>query len=102
MKLLKKGRVEEAKAYSEFRQAFGKRISEFPLVAAQIEEMERRSRETTATAFHLYCEFHRKDRAKQTKRQQFALRELIMLQKIGAAWDATDVIRSAMSAFWSR
>ncbi len=33
------------------------------------------------------------------KKRQFAIRELIMLQKIAASWDCTDVIRLAMSLF---
>lgn len=33
------------------------------------------------------------------KIKRFAIRELIMLQKITAAWDTTDVIRTGMSIF---
>jgi hypothetical protein len=40
-----------------------------------------------------------KDELETARKKQFDIRELIMLQKITASWDATDVIRAAMSIF---
>ena len=99
----------EAKQYSEFRQAFGLPVARFPLAALQIQEMENSAQRTTAGAFRLYRDFLdlpgglqgglNTDEPEEQKRRRFEIRELIMLQKIAAAWDAVDVIRSAMSIF---
>lgn len=95
----------EAKKYSEFRQAFGVTIGMFPMVKRQIEEIEKFAKRTAAGAFRLYREFlslEGSDSSKDTaemKKQRFAVRELIMLQKITASMDSTDVIRKAMSIF---
>jgi len=101
--------VREAKKYAEFRQAFGLPIGQFPLVIGQIRTMERISQGTTAGAFKLYRDFLNlpgglrgglpADETLAQRQQRFAVRELIMLQKITAAWDCTDVIRQAMSIF---
>ncbi len=101
--------VREAKKYSEFREAFGMKISGFPMLAGQIERMERSARRTTAGAFRLYREFLNlggemkggivTDEPEAMKKKRFDVRELIMLQKITASWDSTDVIRAAMSVF---
>ena len=101
--------VREAKQYSEFRSAFGMTIGRFPMLAGQIRKMELAARRSTAGAFKLYEEFLRlknglrggivTDESEADKRRRFAVRELIMLQKITASWDATDISRSAMSIF---
>jgi alkylation response protein AidB-like acyl-CoA dehydrogenase len=97
--------VREAKKYSEFRDAFGVKIGGFPMVKGQIAEIEKFAKRTTAGAFKLYRDFLAQegtDSAKDThemKRKRFAVRELIMLQKITASMDSTDVIRKAMSIF---
>jgi len=97
--------VREAKKYSEFRDAFGVKIGMFPMVKGQIAEVEKFSKRTTAGAFRLYRDFLSQegtDSSKDTpemKRKRFAVRELIMMQKITASMDSTDVIRKAMSIF---
>ncbi len=101
--------VREARRYAEFRDAFGVRVGQFPMVMGQLRSMETSARRTTAAAFKLYSEFLKpegglqggmtKDGPAAMKRKQFEIRELIMLQKIAASWDATDVIRAAMSIF---
>jgi len=101
--------VREAKKYAEFRDAFGLRIAQFPMLAGQIRLMDRTARRTTAAAFRLYRDFLGlegglkgglvTDESEGMKRKRFAVRELIMLQKIAASWDCTDVIRAAMSVF---
>ena len=101
--------VREAKKYSEFRQAFGVTIDNFPLVRGQINEIEKFSRRTTAGAFRLYRDFLNleggakggisTDEPVEMKKKRFTVRELIMLQKITASMDSTDVIRKAMSIF---
>jgi alkylation response protein AidB-like acyl-CoA dehydrogenase len=99
----------EARAYAEFREAFGQPIARFPLLAGQLGRLEGRARRTTAGAFRLYREFlclpdrlrgGLSDKEPATvRRRRFQVRELVMLQKITAAADCTDMLRLAMSVF---
>ncbi|HOX15414.1 MAG TPA: acyl-CoA dehydrogenase family protein [Smithellaceae bacterium] len=97
--------VREAKKYSEFRDAFGMTIGQFPLVAVQLNKIDHVAQRTTAGAFKLYSDFlmpegsQTQDATDAARRKRFDIRELIMLQKMAAAWDCTDVIREAMSIF---
>jgi alkylation response protein AidB-like acyl-CoA dehydrogenase len=101
--------VREAKQYAAFREQFGLKIGRFPLLAGQIAHIEAFAQRTTAGAFKLYQEMLAlpggiqgglPDAETETvKKKRFQLRELIMLQKVTAAWDCTDVIRRAMSIF---
>ena len=101
--------VREAKLYAQFRDAFGLRIDLFPMLAGQINRIEHASKRTIAAAFKLYNEFLTlpdglkgglvTDETEEMKKKRFDVRELIMLQKIAASWDCTDIIRSAMSVF---
>jgi alkylation response protein AidB-like acyl-CoA dehydrogenase len=101
--------VREAKKYAEFRQAFGVTIGLFPMVAGQLARMDLTVRRTTAGAFKLYRDFLTlegglkgglvTDEPEAARKRRFDIRELIMLQKITASWDSTDVIREAMSIF---
>lgn len=96
----------EAAAYASFRTAFGQTIIDFPLVAGQLEDVKHSSQRTTAGAFKLYQQIMNLPggltgaTAADTpavKRQRFMVRELIMLQKITAAQDSVDTIRTSMS-----
>lgn len=99
--------VREAKKYTEFREAFGLKVSDFPMAASQVRKIERLTQQTTAGAFKLYRQFLGlenglkggllADEPEDIRKQRFAVRELIMLQKITASWDCTDVIRTSMS-----
>lgn len=99
----------EAKQYAGFRDAFGMKIGNFPMVAGQLERIEHSARRTTAGAFRLYREFLdpggelkgglSDDEPLDIRKKRFDVRERIMLQKIAASWDTTDVLRSAMSIF---
>jgi alkylation response protein AidB-like acyl-CoA dehydrogenase len=99
----------EAKKYAEFREAFGLKIGQFPLLAYQLNKIERNAKRTTAGTFKLYKEFLNlpdglkgglvKDEPEEIRQKRFEVRELIMLQKIAAAWDSTDTIRDSMSVF---
>ncbi len=101
--------VREAKKYAEFRQAFGLTIRQFPLVASQLLRMDHASKRTTAGAFKLYRDFlalpgglkgaQAMEEPEDVRKKRFDIRELIMLQKMAASWDSTDVIREAMSIF---
>lgn len=99
----------EAKGYSKKRSAFGLPIADFPLVKSQLDQMKLYSRRTIAGTFKLYKDFLSLENGlkkgmdaeepNDMKMKRFNIRELIMLQKITAAWDTTDVIRTAMSIF---
>ncbi|MDD5712119.1 MAG: acyl-CoA dehydrogenase family protein [Smithellaceae bacterium] len=99
----------EAKNYSEFREAFGVIIGTLPMVAGQVRSLERQAKRATAAAFKVYSEFLKlegglkgglvTDEPIEMRRKRFAVRELIMLQKIVASWDCTEVVRAAMSIF---
>lgn len=99
----------EARAYAGFRTAFGLRIDQFPLLEGQVREIEHNSRRTIAAAFKLYSDFLglpgglksglATDETEALKKKRFDVRELIMLQKMAASWDCTDILRSAMSVF---
>ncbi len=101
--------VREAKKYAEFREAFGSAIGNFALQAENIGRLERTARRTTAAAFKLYGDFLSlegglkaglvNDEPEIRKKRRFAIRELIMLQKITAAWDCTEALHEAMSVF---
>ena len=101
--------VREAKKYAEFRLAFGMPIGRFPMVAGQLSRMEHATQRTVAGAFKIYRDFLalegglkaglQKNEADKMRKQRFNIRELIMLQKITATWDCTDIIREAISIF---
>lgn len=99
----------EAQMYSEFRDVFGGKISQFPLAARQIKELADTSRRTIAGAFKLYDTYIKLGRKLfpglksgepvEILKQRFILRELILMQKITTAYEAVDVIRKALSIF---
>ncbi len=99
----------EARRYAHFREAFGMPIGRFPLVEGQLRTIEHYAQRTTAAAFKVYRAFLDlkgglrgglvTDEPLAMRKKRFDVRELIMLQKITAAWDATDVCRLTMSIF---
>lgn len=99
----------EARAYAGFREAFGLRIGQFPLLEGQLRTIEHFSKRTIAAAFKLYRDFLSlpggikgglvTEETEALKKKRFDVRELIMLQKIAASWDCTDILRLAMSVF---
>lgn len=97
--------VREALQYSQFREVFGRRIEQFPLAKSQLLEIEHTAKRTTAALFKIYGEYFKqedwflKDVTEEEKKEQFVLRELILLQKIKAAHDTVDTIRTAISIF---
>ena len=99
----------EARLYSEFREAFGRRIGRFPMVAGQIAALEKSAGRSIAGAFKLYQQFLQLDgkvklslnpaEPVDLRRRRFDVRELVMLQKIAVSRDAVDQLRLAMSIF---
>ncbi|MEJ5301655.1 MAG: acyl-CoA dehydrogenase family protein [Thermodesulforhabdaceae bacterium] len=102
--------VREARLYASFREAFGTRLENFPLVARTLDEIENIARRSLAGALKLYSLFFDlpggfqgglkpTDEPLDLWRRRFVVRELVMLQKITAAQDAPDVLRKAISIF---
>jgi alkylation response protein AidB-like acyl-CoA dehydrogenase len=99
----------EAARYCDFREAFGLPIAHMPMVAGQLRAIEKAAKRTLAGAFRLYADilalpggFARgadPGESDDLKRRRFAIRELIMLQKMAVSFDAPDVLRLAMSLF---
>ncbi len=98
----------EARGYAVYRTAFGQPIAEFPMVANQLAAMDLAARRSTAGAFKLYQQFLELEGTLNQKlesgdlrerQRRFETRELIMLQKAQAAYDATDVLREAISIY---
>ena len=84
-------------------------MNQFPLVTVQLDRIRQTTRRTTTGAFKLYRDFLKLegglkgsqggDEPLSTRRRRFNIRELIMLRKMAASWDCTDVIRETMSLF---
>jgi hypothetical protein len=99
----------EAKKYSEFRTAFGRKLHQFPLVAGQIADLDRNAKRSTCGAFKIYRKFSQLDgkvkvaldpsEPLESQRKRFDVRQLVMLQKIVVSRDAVDQLRMAMSIF---
>ncbi len=94
----------EARAYAEFRQAFGQPIAEFPLLSDQLERIEAAASRTTAGVFRIAQLLEQRgvtaDRTDAASRRLEAdLRLLIMLQKITAAQDSVECLHGAISVF---
>lgn len=98
----------EVRQYAKFRHAFGRPIEEFPMLVAQVEEIEKFARRTFAGACKVYQSFLKSskggddadtiDKSEKVK-ESFRARELILLQKITASWDEVDILRRAISIF---
>lgn len=101
--------VREAKMYSEFREAFGKKIGEFPLLVNQLREYEASAQRMLAGSFKMYDFFVKnggkftvkknKNESIEKKKQVFLLRQLILFSKIYNTKICTQVIHDAMSVF---
>jgi alkylation response protein AidB-like acyl-CoA dehydrogenase len=101
--------VREAKKYAEFRGAFGTKIERFPLLYENVSRLEHVTKRTTAAAFKLYRDFLSlegglkpglvADEPEGLRKKRFDVRELVMLQKITAAWDSTELLHETMSIF---
>ncbi len=86
----------EANIYARFREVFDRKIDEFPMAKAQLIDLTNTAKRTTATAFHIYYEYNRKNKSWE---ENFEIRELILLQKIFASRDTVNTLRTAISIF---
>ncbi|MER1999236.1 MAG: acyl-CoA dehydrogenase family protein [Lysinibacillus sp.] len=86
----------EAKLYTAFRDVFDRKIEQFPMAAAQIVDLEYAAKRMVATAFHIYKNYETQD---GSPLQAFAMREMILLQKIYASKETVEKLRLAISLF---
>lgn len=96
--------LREVKQYSEWRTTFGVTIGQYPLVANQINKLERYAKRTTAAVFKIgkqYLELEAlasaSDDSPDSKRQRFNVRQLIMLQKFVSASDSVTIQQMAIT-----
>jgi len=99
----------EANLYADFRTVFGKKLNQFPLSASKLKQMEQAAKRTTAAAFKIYDLFLKLEKPLnpgipteqplEMRKQLFNLRELILLQKICATEEGSNVLREAISVF---
>lgn len=99
----------EAFLYSEFRDVFGRKICEWPMANQQVRNLVEAAQRSTAGAFKVYALYLRLgkklkgglafDEPLEMRKARFNLRELIILQKICTTYEATDVMRKAISIF---
>lgn len=99
----------EAQAYGDFRTVFGKKVKDYPLSAGKLKKIENAAQRTTAGAFKIYDLFLKlekplnpglkSDQPLEVRKQLFNLRELVLLQKIGATQEGTEVLKEAISIF---
>lgn len=88
----------EAKLYARFRKVFDRQIDEFPMAAAQIEDLEEAAKRMVGTSFAIYKAFEETQQQPESM-EAFVVRELILLQKIFASKEAVEKLRLAISIF---
>ncbi len=101
--------VREAQKYAEFRHAFGRPISQFPMLAGQLAQLQHSAQRATAAAFKIYdlvqsytgglSAMVDDPGSDEERKRQFEIREIIMLQKVISSSDSVDLLRTAMSVF---
>lgn len=73
-----------------------------PLLCS-VNQIEEAAKRTTATAFEIYDRYlqanEKNDTGLLAKREQYIVRELILLQKVFASKEAVDVLRTSLSIF---
>jgi len=102
----------EATWYAEFRSAFSFPVAQFPFVQNQLAELNGFARRSAAGVFKMFGEFlalgetlpaglRELDAIEDLteRKRRFRLRELVLLQKITAAWEAPQMLRLAMSVY---
>jgi alkylation response protein AidB-like acyl-CoA dehydrogenase len=109
--------LREIQKYGEFRTAFGMKLQDFPMLVAQFLKNERYVRRTLAGNFKVYKDFvslpgglsvglesgglfvsDKSDEPLDLRKKRFDVRQLVLLQKITAAKDSSDMSRAGISA----
>lgn len=97
----------EAKLYADFREVFSRAVADYPLGAANLADIQWTADRTLAGLFKVYNELLElgggltaglpRDPDIGLRKRKFALRILIMLQKITTSRDAIQVLHDAIS-----
>ena len=85
-----------ARAYAEFRVAFGRPIAEFPLVAHTLDTLDRDHREHTAAVFAVLAAWRAAETEGAPREAQIRARILVMLAKTCGTRRATEEAHSAI------
>lgn len=88
----------EAVLYSRFREVFDRRVDEFPMAAAQIQQLVNAAKKMSITAFEVY-ERYLNGLENPKSLSSFGTREVILLQKIFSSQKATEQLKVAISLF---
>jgi alkylation response protein AidB-like acyl-CoA dehydrogenase len=90
----------ETLLYGRFRHVFDRRMDEFPMASAQIQMIEDAAKRGTAAAFSIYDAYRTVQESQAPSDQQrFDIRVLILIQKIFASKEASEVLKTAISIF---
>lgn len=92
----------EATMYAHFRKVFDREIARFPLAFAHLQELEDAAKRSSDTAFEIYDRFLLADHMENSTakaKEEYLIRELILLQKVFASNEAVSVLRKAISLF---
>jgi alkylation response protein AidB-like acyl-CoA dehydrogenase len=109
--------LREIQKYGEFRTAFGMKLQDFPILVGQFLKNEHNVRRSVAGNFKVYKDFiylpgglsvglesgglfvsDKSDEPMEMRRKRFDVRQLVLLQKITVAKDASDMSRMGISA----
>ncbi|NPV90999.1 MAG: acyl-CoA dehydrogenase [Firmicutes bacterium] len=101
--------VRDALLYSGFREAFGKKIDQFPLLVHQLRELEATAQRALAGSFKLFDYFLKsggrftasgpRNESREMKKLRFLVRELVLFAKLYTSKVCTQTIHEAMSVF---
>lgn len=89
----------EVTLYARFREVFDRKIDEFPMAKAQLNDIVEMAKRTTATAFKIYQDYQRINHSNTSTEKKLEIRVLILLQKIYSSRDTVDTLRTAISIF---
>ena len=99
----------EAQLYAEFRDVFGLKIGEWALANQQVRDLVHEAQRCLAGLCKIYALFQElggrlqpglaSNEPLEMRRKRFLLRELIIIQKLVAAYDSVDVLRKGISIF---
>ncbi len=99
----------EAQLYAEFRDVFGIKIAAWALANQQVRDLVHQAQRSLAGACKVFALFQDlggelhpglpAQASVEMRRKHFLLRELIIIQKLVAAYDAVDALRKAISIF---
>ncbi|MCR4316236.1 MAG: acyl-CoA dehydrogenase family protein [Planctomycetes bacterium] len=89
----------EAKAYAEFRHAFGKSLAQYPIIRRTIEKLDRAADRMSAGAFAIIDEFVTSQAKDVTREKALWARIIIMLAKAMASREIPGLVYEAMMTF---